>query len=71
VSNDPDPSADAEPAAADIAYDTDGWTNRQRAKLTETLLQAGVSHEWSGTDLVVAATHERFVDGLIYPDGET
>jgi hypothetical protein len=71
VSNDSDASAGAEPAAADIAYDTEGWTNRQRAKLTETLLQAGVSHEWSGTDLVVAAAHERVVDGLIYPDGGT
>jgi hypothetical protein len=53
---------------ADVAYDTDGWTNRQRAKFTETLLNAGVSHEWSGTELVVQPQHEAFVDGLIYPE---
>jgi len=52
----------------DVAYDTDGWTNRQRARFTETLLEAGISHEWSGTELVVARRHESFVDGLIYPD---
>jgi len=55
---------------ADVAYDTDGWTNRQRAKFTETLLDAGVSHEWSGTELVVRPQHEAFVDGLIYPEGD-
>ena len=45
------------PPGPEVAYDTDGWTNRQRAKLTETLLEAGVSHEWSGTELVVAPHH--------------
>jgi len=68
VSDEPDGNSDAEPTAPDIAYDTEGWTNRQRAKLTETLLNAGVSHEWSGTDLVVAPANEDYVDDLIYPD---
>jgi len=54
--------------SGDVAYDTDGWTNRQRAKFTETLLDAGISHEWTGTELVVAREHEAFVDLLIYPD---
>ncbi|HYA67759.1 MAG TPA: hypothetical protein VED63_03410 [Acidimicrobiales bacterium] len=68
MSDDPDVETGDEPAKHDIAYDTTGWTNRQRAKLTETLLNAGVSHEWSGTDLVVATANERYVDGLIFPD---
>ncbi|HXX91791.1 MAG TPA: hypothetical protein VEI83_16360 [Acidimicrobiales bacterium] len=62
------PTEDPDTHADDVAYDTDGWTNRQRAKLTETLLEAGVSHEWSGTELVVASVHEAFVDRLIYPE---
>ncbi|HUO48646.1 MAG TPA: hypothetical protein VMU09_07420 [Acidimicrobiales bacterium] len=70
----PDPDAHAHNGApgarpdADVAYDTDGWTNRQRARFTETLLDAGISHEWSGTELVVAREHEAYVDGLIYPE---
>ncbi len=65
--DDPDAPSEPEPTPPEVAYDTDGWTNRQRAKLTETLLNAGVAHEWSGTDLVVATAHEEFVDALIYP----
>ena len=70
VPDDPDHSRNGAgaPASGDVAYDTDGWTNRQRARFTETLLDAGVSHEWSGTELVVGREHEEYVDGLIYPD---
>jgi hypothetical protein len=70
VPDDPDHSRNGAgaPASGDVAYDTDGWTNRQRARFTETLLDAGISHEWSGTELVVDREHESYVDGLIYPD---
>jgi len=77
VHSDHDPGAaagDGDPASGaeggDVAYDTEGWTNRQRARFTETLLDAGISHEWSGTELVVAREHEAYVDGLIYPDDD-
>lgn len=49
----------------DVTYGTNGWTNRQRADLTEALLDAKIPHEWTGVDLIVTREHEATVDRFI------
>jgi len=49
----------------DVVYETEGWTSRQRAELTETLLGKGIPHEWYGTDMTVARQYEAIVDGIL------
>lgn len=50
----------------DVDYDTDGWTNRQRAATTEALLDAGIPHEWAGTSLLISPEHEEAADRILY-----
>jgi hypothetical protein len=48
-----------------VYYETEGWTNRQRAELTKSLLDARIPHEWTGTDLYVERRYESIVDEVL------
>lgn len=65
-----DDEASSEQLDWDLTYDTEGWTNGQRANLTEALLDADVPHQWHGAELTITPKDEDFVDNLIYPSGE-
>jgi hypothetical protein len=49
-----------------VDYDTEGWTNTQRADITKALLDAGVPHEWDGTNLLIAPEYEEIADRILY-----
>jgi hypothetical protein len=48
-----------------VVYETTGWTNRRRARLTESLLDAKVSHRWNGSELRVTRRYEKTVDRMM------
>lgn len=48
-----------------VIYNVAGWTDGDRAELTKSLLDASIPHEWDGSDLRVAASHEKKVDRII------
>jgi hypothetical protein len=52
-------------AAMDVVYGTKGWSNRDRADFTEELLDAGVPHEWNGSEVTVAGQYEKVVDQIL------
>lgn len=49
-----------------VDYDTEGWTNRQRAEATKSLLDADIPHEWDGTSLLLSPDHEDAADRILY-----
>jgi hypothetical protein len=53
-------------ALHEVFYETVTWTNRQRGKLTEELLDAGIPHSWNGDWLTVLRRFESVVDRLVY-----
>jgi hypothetical protein len=48
-----------------VAYETTGWTTTERANLTKELLNLGIPHEWSGTELNIDVQYEERVDQTI------
>ncbi|HYA67778.1 MAG TPA: hypothetical protein VED63_03505 [Acidimicrobiales bacterium] len=57
-------------AVVDVVYETDGWTNRERGRLTEALLDAGIPHEWSGSEVSVARGYEKVVERIMAHRGQ-
>lgn len=49
----------------DVVYTTEGWSNQERAALTEDLLSAGIPHEWNGSDLTASRQYEAKIDEIL------
>jgi DnaJ-class molecular chaperone len=48
-----------------VYYDTDGWTNIDRGRLTAKLLNREIPHRWNGAELSVDRRFENQVDKLM------
>lgn len=48
-----------------LVYELNTWTPDQRTTLETVLVEAGVTYQWEGTDLLVPAADEAKVDGLL------
>ena len=55
----------ADPDLARVVYDLSGWSFDHQAELAAQLAEAGVPHEWEGTDLVVPEAFEASADSVI------
>jgi hypothetical protein len=56
-------------AVVDVVYGTEGWTNHERGRLTEALLDAEIPHEWNGSEVTVARGYERVVERIMTQRG--
>lgn len=52
-------------ADMDVLYATKGWSNRERGRATEALLDAGIPHEWYGIELRIERRYERVADEIM------
>lgn len=48
-----------------VYYETDGWTNVDRGRVTAKLLNRGISHSWTDEELVIDRQFEGAVDQLL------
>jgi len=65
----PHPSDDVDPLdlpeEEQLVYDLSAWPIGVHAEVAETLAEAGMTHSWQGTDLVVHERHEDAADALL------
>jgi len=52
-------------SVVDVVYGTEGWTNHERGRLTEALLDAEIPHEWSGAEVTVVRRYEKVVEQIL------
>ena len=65
----PDPNDDIDPLdlpeEEQLVYDLSAWPIGVHAEVAEALAEAGMTHSWQGTDLVVHERHEDAADALL------
>lgn len=57
-----------EPASGDadeMVYELEDWRPEERAKISLSLERNRIAYHWEGTDLVVAASHDEAVEGIL------
>ncbi|HEX3426020.1 MAG TPA: hypothetical protein VHT30_07805 [Acidimicrobiales bacterium] len=59
---------ETEPASGEgdeMVYELDDWRPEERAKISLLLERGHIAYHWEGTDLVVAASHDEAVEGIL------